>query len=69
MKQAAELLNEQDVAVQLAKIAATGHALAGANSNLIMGGDPSNISGMLMSNSDFTRHTLGMPGAPAQQRA
>merc|ERR1719409_2218717 len=43
-KQAAELLNEQDVAVQLATISATGHALAGANSNLIMGGDPSNIS-------------------------
>jgi regulator of protease activity HflC (stomatin/prohibitin superfamily) len=54
-KKAAELLNEQDVAVKLATIAATGAALAGANSNLIMGADPNNVGGMLMSNSDFTR--------------
>lgn len=62
---AASLLNEQDVAVKLATIAATGHALAGAGSNLILGADPSNISGMLLSNSDYTNQTLRMAPASA----
>merc|ERR1719409_2363271 len=54
-KQAAQLLEEQEVAVHLATINATGAALKGANSNLIMGSDPSNMGAMLMSNADFTR--------------
>jgi regulator of protease activity HflC (stomatin/prohibitin superfamily) len=61
-KQAAMLLEEQDVAVHLATINATGAALKGANSNLILGQDPANMASMLMSNGDFTRNTLKMTG-------
>ena len=61
-KQAAMLLEEQDVAVHLATINATGAALKGANSNLILGQDPANMASMLMSNADYTRHTLKMTG-------
>jgi len=53
-KKAASLLNEQEVAVKLATISATGAALKGAQSNLILGQDPSNIGAMLMSNPDYT---------------
>jgi len=66
-KQAAQLLEEQEVAVHLATINATGAALKGANSNLIMGSDPSNMGAMLMSNADFTRHTLKMTGPPGSR--
>jgi len=61
-KQAAQLLEEQEVAVHLATINATGAALKGANSNLILGQDPANMASMLMSNGDFTRNTLKMTG-------
>merc|ERR1712146_303959 len=61
-KRAAELLNQEEVAVRLATIAATGNALAGANSNLILGGDPNHIGSMLMSNSDFTTRFRWNPG-------
>ena len=65
-KQAAQLLEEQEVAVHLATINATGAALKGANSNLILGQDPANMASMLMSNGDYTRNTLKMTGpAPA----
>ena len=64
-KQAAMLLEEQDVAVHLATINATGAALKGANSNLILGQDPANMASMLMSNADYTRHTLKMTGQGA----
>jgi len=53
-KKAASLLNEQEVAVKLATISATGAALKGAKSNLILGQDPGNIGAMLMSNPDYT---------------
>uniref|UniRef100_A0A7S3B848 Band 7 domain-containing protein n=1 Tax=Haptolina ericina TaxID=156174 RepID=A0A7S3B848_9EUKA len=53
-KQAASLLNEQEVAVMLATISATGAALKNAQSNLILGSDASNIGSMLMSNPDYT---------------
>jgi len=59
-KTAAQMLKEEDVAVKLATISATGTALKGAKSNLIFGGDPGNVGGMLMANADFTRNTLGM---------
>merc|ERR1719263_113778 len=59
-RQAGCLLNEQPVAVQLAMIAANGTALKGAKSNLILGGEASNVGSMLMSNPDFTSNMLGM---------
>lgn len=70
-RQAASLLEEQEVAVHLATINATGAALKGANSNLILGQDPANMASMLMSNTDYTRHTLKMtgPSASAKQPA
>lgn len=67
-KQAAQLLEEQEVAVSLATIRATGDALKGANSSLIMGQDPSNMGAMLMSNADYTRHNLKMSGPAAARK-
>jgi len=59
-KRAAELLNEQPVAVQLATIGATGKALEGARSSLIFGSDPGRVSSLL-SNPHLTSTALGMP--------
>ena len=59
-KQAAALLNEQDVAVRLATIGATGAALKEAKSNLILsGGDASNLQSLLLTNSHITESSMG----------
>ena len=61
-KQAATLLNEQPVAVELARIAATGAALKSAKSNLIMSGAGAGAAGSvgnLLSNPNITEHALG----------
>jgi regulator of protease activity HflC (stomatin/prohibitin superfamily) len=58
-KTAAQLLTSEEVAVRLAVIGATGAALKGANSNLILGNDVSAIGGMLMANAEAARATKG----------
>jgi len=49
-KAAARLLNEESVAVDLAKIASTGDALAKAGTSLILGHDPAAMGSMLLAN-------------------
>ena len=49
-KQAAKLLNEERVAVDLATIAATGEALKHAKSSLIMSNEPGQLSSMMLAN-------------------
>jgi len=49
-QQAAKLLNEEDVAVSLATIAATGEALSHAKSSLIMTREPGQLSSMMLAN-------------------
>jgi len=49
-KQAAALLNTESVAVELAKINATGSALALAKSSLILNTEPSKVGSMLLAN-------------------
>jgi len=71
-KQAATLLNEEPVAVELARINATGAALAAAKSNLIMSGAGAGAAasvGSLLSNPNITEHAMGraareLPDAP-----
>ena len=54
-KQAATLLNEQEVAVRLATIHATGEALKAAKTSLILGHEAGGMGTMLLSNPDITR--------------
>jgi len=54
-KAAARLLNEEQVAVDLAKIATTGDAIAKAKSTLIMGHDPAAMGSMLLANPNVLR--------------
>lgn len=49
-QQAAKLLNEQEVAVSLAMIAATGEALSHAKSSLIMTREPGQLNSMMLAN-------------------
>ena len=47
-RNAARLLEEHDVAVELAKIGATGEALSKSGSSLILGDNPSAVGSMLL---------------------
>jgi regulator of protease activity HflC (stomatin/prohibitin superfamily) len=49
-QQAAKLLSEQEVAVSLATIAATGEALSHAKSSLIMTREPGQLNSMMLAN-------------------
>ena len=52
-RQAAKLLQEESVAVQLAYISCTGEAMAKAGSSLILGNDPSSMGSMLLANPEI----------------
>lgn len=52
-RQAAKLLQEESVAVQLAYISSTGEAMAKAGSSLILGNDPSSMGSMLLANPEI----------------
>ena len=54
-KTAARLLNEEPVAVELAKITSTGEALSKAGTSLIMGHDPAAMGGMLLANPNIVK--------------
>lgn len=65
-KQAARLLDEEEVAVRLATIAATGDALRQSKSNLIMSRDPSQLT-MMLAQSPVV-HTGVIADAGVQER-
>merc|ERR1719198_1000163 len=52
-RQAAKLLQEESVAVQLAYISSTGEAMAKAGSSLILGNDPAAMGSMLLANPEI----------------
>jgi len=58
-RQAAKLLQEESVAVQLAYIASTGDAMAKAGSSLILGNDPSSMGSMLLANPEIFKKKGG----------
>ena len=58
-RQAAKLLQEEAVAVQLAYISSTGEAMAKAGSNLILGNDPSSMGSMLLANPEIFKKKGG----------
>ena len=58
-RQAAKLLQEEAVAVQLAYISSTGEAMAKAGSSLILGNDPASMGSMLLANPEIFKKKGG----------
>ena len=58
-RQAAKLLQEEAVAVQLAYISSTGEAMAKAGSSLILGNDPASMGSMLLANPEIFKRKGG----------